>query len=152
MASGSNSHKVHFSPGRARIGKGLVIVDMGMRRNRYCSDLTRMYPSGLTAKQDAMLDTCRSLQKELISMATPGTKFQDLQKVYSTTLKKQCLRVMQSFGHGIGLGVHERPGRGDVLEKGMVITVEPGLYKKGIGGCRIEDMILVSNKPRILSK
>jgi Xaa-Pro aminopeptidase len=55
-----------------------------------------------------------------------------------------------SLGHGVGLEVHERPhvgnGSGDVLEEGMIFTVEPGIYLPGIGGVRVEDMVVVTSR------
>ena len=58
-------------------------------------------------------------------------------------------RTMHGIGHGIGVSIHEPVG---VLEKGMVVTIEPGIYIKNYGGCRLEDMILVRSRPKILSK
>lgn len=152
VASGKHSAFIHTKPGLRRISKGLVIVDMGLRKNMYASDLTRMFCYDLNSREKLLLDETRRIHSELIGMATPGRKFSDLQDHYSKSLKKLGCPVMQSFGHGIGLSVHERPGKDDVLEAGMVLTVEPAIYKKGVGGSRIEDMVLVSDKPRILSK
>ena len=152
VASGKHSAFIHTKPGMRRITKGLVIVDMGLRRNGYPSDMTRMFCYGLNLREEKLLQETREMQTELIEMAIPGTKFSDIQKRYEKFLKGFGCPVMQGFGHGIGLSVHERPGRDDVLESGMVLTVEPGIYKKGVGGSRIEDMVLVSDKPRVLSR
>ncbi len=62
-----------------------------------------------------------------------------------------------SLGHGVGLQVHEQPRlsrlAGQKMENGMVVTIEPGIYLKGVGGVRIEDMIIINGKnPEILTK
>ena len=152
VASGKNSAFIHTSPTRDRIGRGLTIVDMGICYNHYNSDVTRTYLSDPTPEESALMEQCTSIQLELRDMATPGTKFSDIQKRYEALMKPLGHKVMHGFGHGVGLGIHERPGTGDTLEKGMVLTVEPGIYKKGLGGCRIEDTILVSDKPVVLSR
>jgi Xaa-Pro aminopeptidase len=151
VAAGRNSAFVHHIPGRIRISRGLVVVDSGACHNHYNADITRMFPIRTTAREDGMLECCMVLQAELIDMARPGTPFSSIQKRYQKGLKSMGYPVMHSFGHGLGLGVHEGPSGRDVLEKGMVITVEPGLYKKGLGGCRVEDMVLVDEKPVLLS-
>jgi Xaa-Pro aminopeptidase len=151
VSSGRNTWKVHYTPGSSRIGRGPVIVDMGVVYRNYCSDLTRTFMIDPIPIQEKMLALSRDIQSDLISMCVPGTAFSDIQNAYEKALKSNGFKVLQSFGHGIGLSVHERPGRDDVLEKNMVLAVEPGIYKKGIGGVRIEDMVLVGKKPRVLS-
>ncbi len=152
VAAGKNSAYVHHIPNMARISRGLVIVDSGACHNHYNADITRMFPLGLTAKEDRLVEECESIQKELIGMARPGVPFSSIQKRFQKLMTSMGHTVMHSFGHGLGLGVHERPGGGDVLEKDMVITVEPGIYKKGLGGCRVEDMVLVDENPVVLSR
>ncbi len=65
--------------------------------------------------------------------------------------------IPHSLGHGIGIEVHEKPSLGpsskDIIEQGMVFSIEPGIYVKGIGGVRIEDLVLVNNnKVELLTK
>jgi len=66
-------------------------------------------------------------------------------------MKKKGYQAVHNFGHGVGLDIHERPFMGDTFKNGMVFTVEPGIYKKGFGGVRIEDMFLIKKKARPLS-
>jgi Xaa-Pro aminopeptidase len=152
VTSGTRSAFIHSTPTGYMITRGLVIVDMGMIRKGYCSDITRTYLFYPKPKEENLLNETQEMQSELLDMAVPGVKFSDIQKNYEKMMKKGGYPVMQSFGHGLGLSVHERPSRDDVLEKGMVITVEPGIYKKGLGGSRVEDMVLVSDKPIVLSR
>jgi Xaa-Pro aminopeptidase len=152
VAGGRNSAFVHHIPGRSMISRGLVIVDSGACHGHYNADITRMFAVNPTPMEEGMLDKCRELQGELIDMARPGVSFRSIQEAYQKALKTLGYPVMHSFGHGLGLSVHERPSGRDVLEKGMVITVEPGLYKKGLGGCRVEDMVLIDERPVVLSR
>jgi Xaa-Pro aminopeptidase len=104
-------------------------------------------------REKKIVENVSGIQAELIGMATEGVRYDDIQKRYELLLKRKGYKLMHSFGHGIGIGVHERPAKGDVLKAGMVITVEPGAYMKGFGGCRIEDMVLVrKGSPRILTR
>ncbi len=151
VAGGRNSAFVHHIPGQARIPRGLVIVDSGACHGHYNADITRMFPIRPNPREERMLEECRGVQEELIDMARPGVSFSSIQEGYQKALKSLGYPVMHSFGHGLGLNVHEGPSGRDVLEKGMVITVEPGLYKKGLGGCRVEDMVLVDERPVVLS-
>jgi len=152
VASGRNTSNVHHIAGRFVITRGPVIVDMGACRNMYNSDVTRTFMINPTPAESGMLDDCRRIQDELFSMATPGTPFSDMQKKFESLMKPLSHRVFHSFGHGVGLSVHERPSGKDVLEKDMVLTVEPGIYKKELGGCRWEDTVLVADKPVRLSR
>jgi Xaa-Pro aminopeptidase len=154
VASGKDSAFVHHKPDKNAIKQGdLVIVDMGCIFNSYCSDMTRTFCRKPGPRERKIMENISQIQEELIDMAVEGAKYDDIQKRYETLLRKRGYKLMHSFGHGIGTGVHERPAKGDALKSGMVITVEPGAYIKGFGGCRIEDMIVVrKGSPQILTK
>jgi Xaa-Pro dipeptidase len=89
------------------------------------------------------VEDVRQMQQEIIGMVREGAAFGELQQRYEQLMKRKRYPVMHSIGHGVGLDVHERPFVGDVLRENTVITVEPGIYLKGLGGCRLEDMVLV---------
>jgi Xaa-Pro aminopeptidase len=154
VASGKHSAFVHHKPDKNAIKQGdLVIVDIGAVSNGYCSDMTRTLCKKPGPREKKIMENIEEIQAELISMAVEGVRYDDIQKRYASLLRKKGYRLMHSFGHGIGTGVHERPSKGDVLKSGMVITVEPGAYIKGFGGCRIEDMIAVrKGNPKILTR
>lgn len=144
VSSGSNSGFIHHIPGSSKLGTGLNIIDCGAMVGGYCSDLTRTLSFSRSAFSRKVLWDVESMQGELIDMISPGIKFSDVQKRYEELMKKGGYRLYHSFGHGVGLSVHEGPGGDDVLEPGMVLTVEPGVYEEKRGGCRIEDMIIVT--------
>ena len=154
VASGKNSAFIHHKPDITQIRRSdLVIIDMGAVFNGYCSDMTRTFCKKPGPRERKIMENISEIQSELIHMAVEGAKYDDIQKHYESLLKRKGYKLMHSFGHGIGIGVHERPSKGDVLKAGMVITVEPGAYIKGFGGCRIEDMVLVrKGKPKILTR
>ena len=153
-ASGRHSAFIHHKPDKMQVKrKDLVIVDAGALYNNYCSDMTRTFCGNPGPRERAIMENISQIQGELIDMASEGTGYEDIQKRYGSLLRKKGYRVMHSFGHGIGLGVHERPAKGDTLKEGMVITVEPGAYIRNFGGCRIEDMLVIrKGKARILTR
>jgi len=154
VASGKHSAFVHHKPDKIMIKRSdLVIVDMGALFNNYCSDMTRTFCKKPGSRERKIIENISEIHSELIHMAVEGVKYDDIQKRYESLLKRNGYKLMHSFGHGIGIGVHERPSKGDTLKSGMVITVEPGTYIKGFGGCRIEDMIVVrKGNPKILTR
>jgi len=151
VASGKNSSFVHYLPTNRKIGrKDLVVIDLGSRYNYYCSDVSRTFCQSPGKKERALIETVSSIQAKLIDFIEPGIEVKDIEKFYERLMKKEGYAVMHGFGHGVGLNVHEPINR--ELEKNMVLTVEPGVYIKNFGGCRIEDMVLVGRKTKTLSE
>jgi Xaa-Pro aminopeptidase len=72
-------------------------------------------------------------------------------RLHEKLMKKKGHKAAHNFGHGVGLYVHERPVLEDTFRRGMVFTIEPGIYRKGFGGVRIEDMFLIKKKAIPLS-
>jgi Xaa-Pro dipeptidase len=154
VASGRNASFVHHKPGRKIVRETeLVIFDLGAKYRGCCSDVTRMHvPAGRQAKKaKAMYRLALSIQKRVIEKARPGVSLRELHEIYKRMMVKKGYKVKHLIGHGIGSNVHERiKGK---LEPGIVLTVEPGIYIKNFGGCRVEDMVLVTKgRPRVLSK
>jgi len=153
VSCGKNSGFIHHIPNKKKIGNGLNILDCGARVNGYCSDLTRTFCFNETKSQRKIYQDVETIQGELIDAAKPGIKFWDLQKKYESLMKRGGYKVYHLFGHGVGLSVHDGPNINDALEPGMVLTVEPGIYEEKRGGCRIEDMIVITKKGcKILSR
>jgi Xaa-Pro aminopeptidase len=153
VASGPNSGSVHHRPSARKIHvKDLVIVDVGAKVDCYCADLTRTLCRSPGAKQKELIGTVKSMQGQLFDFIRPGIKFSDVQAKYEELMKKAGYPCFHSFGHGIGLSVHEKPWKDDVLKENMVLTVEPGIYTKSLGGCRIEDIVVIrKEKVKLLS-
>ena len=149
VANGTGS--IHHPPENRRIlRKNPTIIDFGARVNWYCSDITRSYP-GTEKKWKVVWENVSSIQKEIIDFVRPGVTMEDIKKLYEKLMAKNKYKIYHSFGHGLGLEVHEQIT--GPLKEGMVITVEPGVYIKHLGGIRIEDTILVrKGKAEVMSK
>lgn len=153
IASGRNSAFIHYPPGSRRVRAGdLVIMDIGVRYNGYCSDLTRTFCRRPDRRRKGIHEDVLNVQEQVIDNVKAGIRFDTLDNFSKNLLDRLGYEKMHSIGHGVGLSVHERPVAQDTLQNGMVFTVEPGVYIKNWGGCRIEDMVHIkNNKARLLS-
>ncbi len=139
VSSGPQTGIIHHKPNSRRIRKSdMILIDLGCRVNGYCSDITRMF--GKTVKGRKMIEDLKVINIEMIRRLKPGVRVKDLDSLHDELFRALGYKVRHRFGHGVGLSVHEETG--DVLEEGMVITMEPGIYRKGIGA-RLENMILI---------
>lgn len=156
IAFGKNTSKPHYHSGKVKLKTGdLVLMDMGVVVNGYCSDMTRTFFYGkANQKFERILKTTKAAQTAALSCVKPGVLLSTLDQAARYVMKKEGLekQFLHSLGHGIGLQVHEGPriaSKGEdanrILEEGMVITIEPGLYVPGLGGARIEDTIVVTS-------
>ncbi|MBL7158375.1 MAG: M24 family metallopeptidase [Candidatus Omnitrophica bacterium] len=161
VASGSNAAKPHAALTQRRIRhRDVVVVDFGVVYRGERSDMTRTVFVGTpNALMKRMLRAVRGAQLMAIRAVKPGIRISYLAKKAHDFLRKKGFgrNILHSLGHGIGKKVHESPKLSEknrnILKKGMVITIEPGLYVKGKGGVRIEDMLLVTqNSGRILTQ
>lgn len=152
VASGPNGAKPHGHASARVIEDGdLVTVDMGAKLRGYNSDMTRTVAVGTpSAEMKRVYNAVLEAEEAAVRAIKPGVRAADLDKLARDILTGHGLgeAFAHSLGHGVGLEVHEAPGlRGssqDVLEAGMVITIEPGAYLPGVGGVRIEDLVLVT--------
>lgn len=154
IASGRNSAFIHYLPGKREVkAKDIVIMDIGVRFNGYCSDMTRTFCQKPNKKQKKVYGDVLEIQNQVIDNARAGVRFDVLEDFSKKLYEKLGYKKMHSIGHGIGLSVHERPVSKDTIQNGMVFTVEPGVYLKNWGGCRVEDMVYIkNNRARLLSK
>ncbi|MDP8298657.1 MAG: Xaa-Pro peptidase family protein, partial [Candidatus Tantalella remota] len=153
-AAGKNTAYPHAVPTSKKFASGEhVLVDFGIRHKGYCSDLTRVYYKGRINRQiEDFLGYVRQAQKAAIKQIRPGASIGSTVGCAFKVFNESELQDfnIHALGHGVGLEVHESPylrdGSPETFKKGMVVTVEPGLYKPGLGGIRIEDMVLVTEK------
>ncbi|RKY41892.1 MAG: hypothetical protein DRP85_04765 [Candidatus Makaraimicrobium thalassicum] len=151
-AIGENTAYPHAVPAARRLKRGEhVLVDFGIRFRGYCSDLTRTCDNGRIDRQIRdFRKIVREAQDFAIREIKPGVKIGSVvtqtEHILNSNIKGDF--VLHGLGHGIGMDVHEEPflhkRSHESLREGMVITVEPGLYKPGVGGVREEDMVLVT--------
>ncbi|MDR1856771.1 MAG: aminopeptidase P family protein [Desulfovibrio sp.] len=155
VAVDANAAMPHALPGSTPVSpSGMVLVDAGCRLDDYCSDQTRTFWVGETggAGHDRfrrLLDLVQKAQRAAIDGMRPGMKGRDVHglamKVFEEAGEGEAFT--HSLGHGVGLQTHEQPSLSvnsdQVLEPGMVVTVEPGLYHPGWGGLRWEHAVVV---------
>lgn len=161
IASGKNGAKPHARVTNKIIKKGEpVVIDIGCIYRGYNSDLTRTLVLGrISTYFRRYYNTVRRAQLAAIAKVKPGIAICEIDHAARSVIEKQGLgnNFVHSVGHGIGLDVHESPSvsskNKNILQPGMVITIEPAVYIPGWGGVRIEDMILVTKKgAKILSR
>jgi Xaa-Pro aminopeptidase len=132
-------------------------VDAGAKIGGYCSDCTRTFATGpLTDELRRAYATCRAAQETALAEVRAGAEGAALDAIARREVEEAGLEVLHGLGHGVGLEVHElpvlRPSAQDALESGNVVTVEPGVYLPGLGGVRIEDLVIVTDPgPEVLT-
>ena len=152
VASGENGARPHAGAGDTIIAEGtLVTVDMGCVVDGYCSDCTRTFATGEPPTQLAeAYELVSKAQLDGLAAVRPGASGVDVDAASRTAIAEAGLAEAygHGLGHGVGLEVHEaptlRPESTSVLAVRNVVTVEPGLYLPGVGGCRIEDLVAVT--------
>jgi Xaa-Pro aminopeptidase len=150
IAFGVNGAMPHHSSGEQKLMKNdAILIDQGVKYKGYMSDMTRCFfiGKGLAPVQE-MYELLLKVQQASVNMVRPGVKISDLAAATRAMLGREEKYFTHSLGHGIGLEVHEDPGVSSrseaILKSGMVITIEPGIYKSGKGGVRIEDTVIVT--------
>ncbi|MEM1578367.1 MAG: Xaa-Pro peptidase family protein [Archaeoglobaceae archaeon] len=138
--------------GGGNIEDHLLIDVFPRNRNGYYADFTRTVILNDNQELKEMLSATVDAQKKAISMLREGINGREVHETVKDTLKsygfetKKGEGFIHSTGHGVGLEVHEEPRIGEVdvtLKSGMVVTIEPGLYYKKVGGVRVEDTVLI---------
>lgn len=151
---GDNSAEPHHEPDERKCRKNdVALFDFGALYRKYGSDLTRTFFVGkATGQQKRMYQVVLDAQLAAIAVIKPGMNGKDVDAVARQIIDGSEFKglFIHSLGHSIGLSVHDgarlAPNLDLVLEEGMVLTVEPGVYISGIGGVRIEDDIVVTKK------
>lgn len=152
IASGERSALPHgIASERVLQGNEFVKMDFGALLDGYCSDITRTVMLGTSSpKHREIYDIVLEAQLHTLEHLRPGMTGREADALARDIIIRYGYgdQFGHSTGHGLGMEVHEAPGlsmRSDtVLEPGMVVTVEPGIYLPGFGGVRIEDDVLIT--------
>ena len=153
VASGPRSAMPHGSASARVIGPDEpLVIDFGCVCGGYCSDQTVTVTTGAPGSAFAeAYAQVREAQERSIKALASGVKASSIDKIARDHLEAHGLARFfgHGLGHGVGLEIHEAPTvsslSDDVLEEGMVITIEPGVYLPGEFGIRIEDMVLITD-------
>lgn len=160
VASGPRSALPHARPTPRVVEKGdLVLLDFGAQYRGYCSDITRTVIVGkATEDQRHIYSIVRAANETASENVRAGMSGQDADALARSYIEAQGFGKAfgHSLGHGLGLEVHEAPRLAKTAEaalsEGAVVTIEPGIYRPGWGGIRIEDDVhLAPEGPRILT-
>lgn len=152
-----NSAQPHHRPTDREFEAGdSVVIDVGALLDGYHSDMTRTFFVGeVSAEMERWYEVLAEAQAEALSVVAPQTPVKEIDARCRKVLKDAGLEqwFTHGLGHGVGLLIHENPflnGTSDaVLMPGDVVTIEPGLYRGGFGGMRIEDLVLVTENSSI---
>ncbi|MBF6595065.1 MAG: aminopeptidase P family protein [Thermaceae bacterium] len=152
VASGLRSAMPHGGASHKVIEAGeLVTLDFGCVTNGYCSDMTRTVGVGkVSAELRGLYQAVLEAEMAALEAVAPGVAAKDLDSIARNSLRERGYGeyFTHSLGHGVGLFIHEGPSLSqtseDVLATSNVITIEPGVYIPEFGGCRIEDLVLVT--------
>ena len=155
IAFGENSAYPHYRAGKCKLQSGqIVLVDAGAVVDHYHGDMTRIFYFGKPDPRIVKLEQIvRAAQQKAIDQVKPGIKLGTLDQIVRDEFDAHNVKQLytHNLGHGVGLETHEFPrlkfhgdDRDVILKPGMVFTIEPGLYQPGMGGIRIEDVVLVT--------
>ena len=173
VTSGKRAVYIHGKPTKARL-RGLGYTDFGAKYKGYRTDITVPFVKGkIGKKQQRILDTTLLAYRRMMKSIKVGQPCWELHDKFEKFLRQRGYKVRHGLGHGIGKDIHElpaliKPKRGKKLgprkkkrwqrikqlrfEPNMVFTIEPGVYVKGVGGCRLEnDVLLTERGPRTLT-
>jgi len=161
VAAGPWGALPHAYPREVPLTEGAsLVIDMGAYVEGYCSDLTRTVPVGSASERFSFLyEAVREAQLAALETVAPGVRATEPYRAAREALERRGLAEFftHGLGHGVGLEVHEGPYLGphsdDVLEPGMVFTIEPGVYLPDWGGIRLEDLVFLGEDgPELLSR
>jgi Xaa-Pro aminopeptidase len=154
VASGPNGARPHADPENRLVEtRTLVVVDFGAKVDGYCSDCTRTVSTGaLPDRLRRAYDVCLAAQEAAVAGIRPTLTGFEADRIARSIIDSEGFggEFGHGLGHGVGLDVHEAPRLSteseDTLQTGNVVTVEPGIYLEGLGGVRIEDLVVVTDE------
>ncbi|MBI2266011.1 MAG: aminopeptidase P family protein [Armatimonadetes bacterium] len=154
VVSGARSSLIHGQSSHKEIHAGdTVLMDFGAVFQGYHADMTRtVVMEKASSKQREVFTLLLKAQEAALSLIQPGVTCEEVDTAAREVLKEGGYGdyFTHGIGHGVGLAIHEAPrlkkGIAIPLVSGMVVTVEPGIYIPGEWGCRIEDLVLVTDQ------
>jgi Xaa-Pro aminopeptidase len=152
VASGPRSAQCHAEPGPRELGRGdLVVIDVGARCEGYGADITRTVAVGTaTAMQRDLYALCWRAQAAGLAAVKGGIRCRDLDHAARSVIEDagRGSQFGHGLGHGVGLEPHEAPRLTSmeeaIVDAGMTMTIEPGIYTIEAGGVRLEDLVVVT--------
>lgn len=153
VASGAGSSMPHYVPSMEKkvLYGDVLLIDMGCKYKGYNSDLTRtVFVGKVDESLEKIYNIVYKAQEMALKAVKAGLETQRLDNIARTVITDAGYgeNFGHGLGHGVGIEIHEMPAvkkNGSIkLKKNMVITIEPGIYVPGLGGVRIEDMVLVT--------
>lgn len=150
VASGPNSSMPHAVPTDRKIeNKDIIQFDFGCKVNGYCSDFSRvLFVGGVTSEEEKIYNFVFRQYDYIVKNLSEIENIKPILKKCEQDYKDEGYEILHSFGHNLGLDIHEEPIlsiKSDTkLKKNMVLTVEPGVYIPGKFGIRIEDTVLIN--------
>ncbi|WP_117237171.1 M24 family metallopeptidase [Thermus sediminis] len=152
VASGVRGALPHARASEKRLVAGeMVTLDLGAKVAGYHSDMTRTFALGkASSEMRRVYEAVQAALEVALENLRPGRTGKEVDALAREALGRHGLdrHFVHSLGHGVGLSVHEGPSLSpyaeEVLEPGMVVTVEPGVYLPGVGGVRVEELVLLT--------
>ncbi|MFX0015592.1 MAG: M24 family metallopeptidase [Promethearchaeota archaeon] len=170
VASSARSWQIHTYPRADKLPMfrpGLALIDFGVSAKGFTSDVTLPFIMGkINSKMKLIVETVESAYNEAIDTLKNATFLHEVAEVAIEIIESNNFKMPHGLGHGIGLTVHDSPYLRkkpthetllkewiDIpIEEGMVITIEPGIYEKDVGGFRLEnDVIITSKGPQVVT-
>jgi Xaa-Pro aminopeptidase len=151
VATGPNAARPHHRPTDQLLSEGdAVVIDVGGLVDGYHSDMTRTYLLGkVDSVLQTMLDVVSEAQQRGVAAVRAGELPSEIDRICRAFITEAGFgpEFVHGTGHGVGLNIHESPWlraqSNEPLREREVVTVEPGVYRVGLGGVRIEDLLLV---------
>ena len=153
IAFGEGSAHPHYHVSDRPLKKGdLVLIDIGVVYKHYHSDMTRVLFFGEPNPELLKIyQIVHEAYNAAIRLCSPGNKIGDIDHAARHLIEQRGYKLPHGLGHGVGLEIHEfprlsaaSPDVNRLLQEGMVLTIEPGIYLPGLGGVRLEDTIVIT--------
>ena len=160
IAGGPNGALPHAQVTKRKFANGdMIVVDLTLRYKGYVSDATRTFGLGSISKEArTVYEIVKESQRAGLAVVRPQKTCKSVDEICRKIIEKHHYgpHFIHSTGHGIGLDVHESPNitskSTTKLKKDMAVTVEPGIYIPNKFGVRIEDSVIVRNRPIVMHK